>query len=150
MGKLILTPENNLILTSSLNRKEPLYLDAPYYIEKVLIPPLKRVFELVGADVTLWYKNMPKVLRAEGLEGSAESSRSPFKGSSAAAKFKIDSHFRKLSCLGCGKLSDVDGKELFGVSGFTLLSSLPFRTVFILQGEQRRNYAVVDDTTSRC
>ena len=124
MGELRLAPGDKLSLTLSFNRKEPLHLDAPYYIEKVLIPPLKRVFELVGADVILWYKNMPKVFRAEGVEGSAENSRSPVRGSSVA-KFKIDSHFRKLSCLGCGRLSDIDGETSLGVFSFALLNSSP-------------------------
>ena len=36
-------------------------LDADYYISKTLIPPLERIFNLVGADVRSWYEDMPKV-----------------------------------------------------------------------------------------
>ena len=40
-------------------------LDAAYYISRVLIPPLERVFNLVGADVRSWFDDMPKSLRAD-------------------------------------------------------------------------------------
>ena len=36
-------------------------LDAEYYISKNLIPPLERIFNLVGANVRAWYDEMPKV-----------------------------------------------------------------------------------------
>ncbi|KAH7175938.1 hypothetical protein EDB81DRAFT_29310 [Dactylonectria macrodidyma] len=38
-------------------------LDAEYYISKNLIPPLERIFNLVGANVRQWYDEMPKVRR---------------------------------------------------------------------------------------
>ncbi|KAI5243428.1 putative DNA polymerase zeta catalytic subunit [Aureobasidium subglaciale] len=38
-------------------------LDAEYYISKNLIPPLERIFNLVGANVRAWYDEMPKVQR---------------------------------------------------------------------------------------
>ncbi|KAG6911957.1 hypothetical protein DXG01_000205 [Tephrocybe rancida] len=37
-----------------------LQLDAVYYISRVLIPPLERIFNLVGADVRSWFDEMPK------------------------------------------------------------------------------------------
>lgn len=36
-------------------------LDAEYYISKNIIPPLERIFNLVGANVRAWYDEMPKV-----------------------------------------------------------------------------------------
>lgn len=36
-------------------------LDTEYYITKNLIPPLERIFNLVGANVRSWYEDMPKV-----------------------------------------------------------------------------------------
>ena len=36
-------------------------IDAEYYISKTLIPPLERIFNLVGANVRSWYEDMPKV-----------------------------------------------------------------------------------------
>lgn len=38
-----------------------IHLDSEYYITKNLIPPLERIFNLVGANVRLWYEEMPKV-----------------------------------------------------------------------------------------
>jgi DNA polymerase zeta len=38
-------------------------LDAEYYITKNLIPPLERIFNLVGANVRGWWEEMPKVQR---------------------------------------------------------------------------------------
>ncbi|PSK46036.1 DNA polymerase zeta catalytic subunit [Elsinoe australis] len=42
-------------------------LDAEYYISKNLIPPLERIFNLVGANVRQWYEEMPKVMRVRSL-----------------------------------------------------------------------------------
>ncbi|CEP22500.1 unnamed protein product [Cyberlindnera jadinii] len=40
--------------------KKGLKLDAEYYIVKTLIPPLERIFNLIGVDVKSWYTEMPK------------------------------------------------------------------------------------------
>lgn len=37
-----------------------LSLDSEYYIGKTIIPPLERIFSLVGANVQQWYDEMPK------------------------------------------------------------------------------------------
>lgn len=37
-----------------------LSLDSEYYIGKTIIPPLERIFNLVGANVRQWYEEMPK------------------------------------------------------------------------------------------
>ncbi|KAK4543375.1 hypothetical protein LTR36_005518 [Oleoguttula mirabilis] len=47
-------------------------LDAEYYISKNLIPPLERIFNLVGANVRGWYDEMPKVQRIRMLGGPRE------------------------------------------------------------------------------
>ncbi|KAI9749651.1 MAG: hypothetical protein M4579_006791 [Chaenotheca gracillima] len=45
-------------------------LDAEYYISKNLIPPLERIFNLVGANVRSWYDEMPKFQRIRQTEGA--------------------------------------------------------------------------------
>lgn len=42
-------------------------LDSEYYITKNLIPPLERIFNLVGANIRLWYDEMPKVTKSSNL-----------------------------------------------------------------------------------
>ena len=37
-----------------------LRLDCEYYIRNILIPPLGRIFNLLGADVESWYNKMPR------------------------------------------------------------------------------------------
>lgn len=41
----------------------PYMLDYEYYITRVLIPPLERIFNLVGADIKSWYSELPKITR---------------------------------------------------------------------------------------
>lgn len=43
-------------------------LDAEYYISKTLIPPLERIFNLVGANIRSWYEDMPKIYGREQKE----------------------------------------------------------------------------------
>jgi DNA polymerase zeta len=54
-----------------LINEEHAELDAEYYISKNLIPPLERIFNLVGANVRQWYDEMPKVQRIR-LIGDSE------------------------------------------------------------------------------
>lgn len=45
---------------SSYSSNDPLELDFEYYITRVLIPPLERVFNLMGVNIQEWYREMPK------------------------------------------------------------------------------------------
>ncbi|KAL9087982.1 MAG: hypothetical protein Q9159_003337 [Coniocarpon cinnabarinum] len=51
------------VAPETLLKDEGAELDAEYYISKNLIPPLERIFNLVGANVRQWYDEMPKVHR---------------------------------------------------------------------------------------
>lgn len=44
-------------------------LDDQYYIDKVLVPPLERVFNLIGVDVRKWVSEMPKKINFRGIRG---------------------------------------------------------------------------------
>ncbi|KAI0724555.1 hypothetical protein C8T65DRAFT_704388 [Cerioporus squamosus] len=79
-------------------------LDAAYYISRVLIPPLERIFNLVGADVRSWFEDMPKSLRADQPDVTA-SPRKHKKSVMVANAFKIDDHFTSSHCLICGTLT---------------------------------------------
>ncbi|GBE80756.1 DNA polymerase zeta catalytic subunit [Sparassis crispa] len=77
-------------------------LDAAYYISRVLIPPLERIFNLVGADVRSWYDDMPKTLRADQLDPLLLSPRKAKPNVVASNAIKIDGHFQSSQCLLCG------------------------------------------------
>ncbi|CAK7902262.1 DNA polymerase zeta catalytic subunit [[Candida] anglica] len=62
-------------------------LDDTYYITRVLIPPLERVFNLIGVDVKSWYKELPQI--AYGMRDSSKA---------ALGKF-----VRSYSCIRCSK-----------------------------------------------
>lgn len=38
-----------------------LRLNATYYITKQILPPLQRIFQLIGVDVLSWYQEIPRV-----------------------------------------------------------------------------------------
>lgn len=42
-----------------------LRLNATYYITKQILPPLARMFQLIGVDVFSWYQELPRVRQRE-------------------------------------------------------------------------------------
>ncbi|PYI07055.1 DNA polymerase zeta catalytic subunit [Aspergillus sclerotiicarbonarius CBS 121057] len=76
-------------------------LDADYYITKNLIPPLERIFNLVGANVRQWYDEMPKVQRVRRVEGSMAA----FGG----GRKTLESYMKSSTCVICkARLEDAD------------------------------------------
>ncbi|TQW01158.1 DNA polymerase zeta catalytic subunit [Cordyceps javanica] len=67
-------------------------LDAEYYIGKNLIPPLERIFNLVGANVRQWYDEMPKVQRIYQTAPAAAGAR----------RSTLESYMKSTHCLVCG------------------------------------------------
>ena len=72
-------------------------LDAEYYISKNLIPPLERIFNLVGANVRQWYDEMPKFQRIRRIEAGAL----PTGKDLAISKKTLESYMKSSSCLVC-------------------------------------------------
>ncbi|KAI5860741.1 hypothetical protein GGS23DRAFT_599257 [Durotheca rogersii] len=71
-----------------------LQLDAEYYIVKNLIPPLERIFNLVGANVRQWYDEMPKVQRVRRVD--------PGQGTGGAGrKTTLESYMKAAVCVVC-------------------------------------------------
>lgn len=68
-------------------------IDGEYYIRNLLIPPLSRIFNLVGADIEHWYDSMPRTKRVGKYDVRD------------TGKMRIDSHFRSSHCLVCGNES---------------------------------------------
>ncbi|KAF7535932.1 hypothetical protein G7054_g4945 [Neopestalotiopsis clavispora] len=67
-----------------------LQLDSEYYISKNLIPPLERIFNLVGANVRNWYDEMPKVQRIHRIDQGG-----------ALMKKTLESYMKAAACLVC-------------------------------------------------
>ncbi|KAJ4484682.1 hypothetical protein C8J55DRAFT_26384 [Lentinula edodes] len=73
-------------------------LDATYYISRVLIPPLERIFNLVGADVPQWYNEMPKARQIEVASPSKRGRPQVIE----LDQYNINEHFDRSECLICG------------------------------------------------
>lgn len=58
------TPEDFVM---SYGTDNPMELDFEYYITRVLIPPLERVFNLMGLNIKEWYRDMPKTTKHPSL-----------------------------------------------------------------------------------
>lgn len=80
-----------------LLRNEHNELDAEYYISKNLIPPLERIFNLVGANVRQWYDEMPKFQRIRRVEAEALSGGRNL----LMSKKTLESYMRSSACLVC-------------------------------------------------
>jgi hypothetical protein len=89
----VVAPEE-LLYNSSLR------LHATYYITKQIIPPLSRVFNLLGADISYWYQIMPKQFLVSGF--NPESNEPGYK------KQRIDEYFRSNHCIICNAISEKD------------------------------------------
>ena len=73
-------------------------LDAEYYINKNLIPPLERIFNLVGANVRQWYDEMPKVQRIRMLGGPKDGE---VDGKGKTGRKTMESYMGSSLCLIC-------------------------------------------------
>ncbi|KAL8693287.1 MAG: hypothetical protein Q9218_001847 [Villophora microphyllina] len=72
-------------------------LDAEYYISKNLIPPLERIFNLMGANVRQWYDEMPKFqrIRRIDIESLARSKEL------IISKKTLESYMKSSACVVC-------------------------------------------------
>ncbi|ODV98163.1 hypothetical protein PACTADRAFT_47966 [Pachysolen tannophilus NRRL Y-2460] len=82
--------------------KENLQLDHEYYITKTLIPPLERIFNLIGADVKQWYRELPKIIRFDFnnniLNGNKRRRASQMNNNNGIHYF-----IKSMNCLSCFK-----------------------------------------------
>lgn len=53
--------KDRCVLPSTMINDASLQLDSAYYIEKNIIPPLERIFNVMGVNVKQWYDDMPKM-----------------------------------------------------------------------------------------
>ncbi|KAG2366540.1 hypothetical protein BDR07DRAFT_1395782 [Suillus spraguei] len=122
-----------------LLQNKHMQLDASYYISRVLIPPLERVFNLVGADVRTWFDDMPKTIRVNHPNPLA---MSPQKKRITVNRLKIDEHFQSSQCLACGGLSSD------GICG--RCQRTPWETMPTLLNQMRKGEARLLDVQRVC
>ncbi|WEW57498.1 DNA polymerase zeta [Emydomyces testavorans] len=77
-------------------------LDAEYYISKNIIPPLERIFNLVGANVRQWYDEMPKYQRMRRTDGAMI----PSGKDGTLLRKTLESYMKSSSCAVCRKKLD--------------------------------------------
>ena len=77
-------------------------LDAEYYISKNIIPPLERIFNLMGANVRQWYDEMPKVQRVRRIEADLVQEAN----GALISKKTLESYMKSSSCVVCRRKSD--------------------------------------------
>ena len=78
-------------------------LDAEYYISKNLIPPLERIFNLVGANVRQWYDEMPKFQRIRRIDTESIKKSKEL----IISKKTLESYLKSSACVVCReKLED--------------------------------------------
>ncbi|TVY82160.1 DNA polymerase zeta catalytic subunit [Lachnellula suecica] len=109
-------------------------LDAEYYISKNLIPPLERIFNLVGANVRNWYDEMPKYQRVRRVDANLQ-----MQGLSkelAISKKTLESYMKSSSCLVCKEKLELEGSICPKCLSDKPRSLVHLRTR--LNGEERR------------
>ncbi|KAK3944003.1 hypothetical protein QBC46DRAFT_416957 [Diplogelasinospora grovesii] len=80
-----------------------LALDADYYMTKNIIPPLERIFNLVGVSVSAWYDEMPKTRQVRRLDASEDPPPPPPAGDAKPHSARVLEWFMHSStCIVCG------------------------------------------------
>ncbi|XP_061560541.1 DNA polymerase zeta catalytic subunit isoform X1 [Phycodurus eques] len=76
-----------------------LRLNATYYLTKQILPPLGRMFQLIGVDVLRWYQELPRIQKASCSSGSG--------GEDMVRKGTISQYFTTLHCPVCDELTQL-------------------------------------------
>lgn len=79
-----------------LLKDDQVELDAEYYISKNLIPPLERIFNLVGANVRSWFDEMPKIQRVRAVRAQSETGNAI-----GISRKTLESYLHSTTCLVC-------------------------------------------------
>jgi DNA polymerase zeta len=82
-----------------LLQNDHIEIDSEYYISKNIIPPLERIFNLVGANVRQWYDEMPKVQRMRNI--AMPLSKPDPAGDANNLKKTLESYMKTSTCLVC-------------------------------------------------
>lgn len=79
-------------------------LDAEYYISKNIIPPLERIFNLVGANIRQWFDEMPKYQRIRRIEAGLITDGMDL----GLSKKTLESYMKSSTCLVCREALDTE------------------------------------------
>ncbi|KAJ7363646.1 DNA polymerase zeta catalytic subunit [Desmophyllum pertusum] len=82
----------------SAPRSRPSLERVSYYITKQILPPLNRVFSLIGLDVFTWYAELPRVVRIAPLSTEPGDKK----------KGTISHYFSTMTCPVCQELTPTD------------------------------------------
>ncbi|KAG0078495.1 DNA polymerase zeta, partial [Podila epicladia] len=81
---------DQVVEPKELLKNKDLRLNSEYYIRKMIIPSLERIFQLAGADVKSWFEEMPRVRRATPLLITEPSEVLPTAATSAMVAAETD------------------------------------------------------------
>ncbi|KAF9056176.1 hypothetical protein BJ165DRAFT_1522121 [Panaeolus papilionaceus] len=101
-------------------------LDALYYITRVLIPPLERIFNLIGCDVKQWFTEMPRATVPQLVSPRKSAPMSTLPGS--PDRMNLAQHFHNTQCLSCGDPAYQEVCDSCQVFSQAALSNLAYRT----------------------
>ena len=90
------------MLTSSHRLAE---LDSSYYITKNIIPPLERIFNLIGVNVARWYDEMPKFQRVRPTEPIQRQVDGP---KDVTSRKTLESYMKSSLCVVCRTKQESD------------------------------------------
>lgn len=103
-------------------------LDAEYYISKNLIPPLERIFNLMGANVRTWYDEMPKVQRVRKVEVKMNALLHSHDSAQQNSKKTLESYLKSTNCLVCNEKLEGDEPLCEKCMSNTTMSLLSLQT----------------------
>ncbi|KAF2007195.1 DNA polymeras-like protein zeta catalytic subunit [Amniculicola lignicola CBS 123094] len=137
----------------TLLQSDHIELDAEYYISKNLIPPLERIFNLVGANVRQWFDEMPKIQRIRNIsiplsKPEVGNGGALMAGGAAQGLRKtLESYMKSSTCLVCRSkllppLTTLPGLELDAFAMLPLCSAClarPATALLSLKERVRKN-----------
>ncbi|KAI9654687.1 MAG: DNA polymerase zeta [Trizodia sp. TS-e1964] len=115
------------VAPETLLESNHLELDAEYYITKNIIPPLDRIFNLIGASTRAWYDEMPKVHRIRQVDPAAAAAAAAAIAAAAVtsrvggqpdanAQRTIEFYMQAALCVACGDKIEASYKSKETVS----------------------------------
>ncbi|EOD46022.1 putative dna polymerase zeta catalytic subunit protein [Neofusicoccum parvum UCRNP2] len=141
------------VAPEALLADDGLELDAEYYISKNLIPPLERIFNLVGANVRGWFDEMPKVQRVRNVVADGSGGGG---GGAAGVKKTLENYMQSGACLLCRKKLERRQQQGGGGGGELLLPlcerclAKPHTALLELRTRQQRAERRAQDIDSVC